>query len=201
MTRRNRVSLKILLFLLCLIPLVETTWFFLAGAFVNPVEAALHRMGLWTLRFLVLTLLVTPLRRITGWNDLVRFRRMLGLFAFAYATLHLLVYILLDRQLYLSTIVEDVAKRPYITVGFASFLLLVPLAVTSTKKWVTRLGGRWRRLHRLVYLSATGGVLHFLWQVKADTSRPFFYGAILAVLLAYRPLIWYRRRAKGPAHA
>ncbi len=194
MTRRTRAIIKSLLVLLCLFPLAETTWQFFGGAYVNPVEAVLHRMGLWTLRLLCLTLLITPLRSLTGWNELIRYRRMLGLFAFAYASLHFLVYIILDRGLDLSTIVEDVAKRPYITVGFASLVILVPLAITSTRKWVARLGRRWRRLHQLVYLSAIGGFLHFLWLVKADTREPLMYGAIVAVLLGARPVMWYRSR-------
>lgn len=162
---------------------------------VNPVESVLHRNGIWTLRFLILTLALTPLRRITGWNELTRFRRMLGLFAFFYGTLHLLTYVLLDQSLHLPTLLKDVAKRPYITVGFASFLLMIPLAVTSTRKWIARLGRRWRLLHRLVYVSASGGILHFLWQVKADNRQPLMYGAIVALLLGYRFVYRLRSRA------
>lgn len=156
------------------------------GLGANPIEALLHFMGRWGLAFLLLSLAVTPLRRATGWNRFIRTRRLLGLFAFFYLTLHLLVYLVLDQGLAWSFIWEDFTKRPFITVGFASFLLLVPLAVTSTRGWIRRLGRRWRQLHRLVYPAAILGVVHFYWKVKADTFWPLVAGGILALLLLAR---------------
>lgn len=181
-------ALKPAIFLVALIPFA----LLLADAFggrlgANPVEAITHRTGDWTLRMLLITLAVTPLRRLTGWNRLARVRRMLGLFAFFYACLHLLTYIWLDQFFDLGAVVEDVVKRPYITVGFTSFLLLLPLAATSTDRMARRLGGRrWRRLHRLAYVTAAGGILHFLWLVKADLREPAIYLAVFAVLMAAR---------------
>ena len=153
----------------------------------NPVERINRFTGDWVLRFLLLTLAVTPLRRLSGWNGLLRYRRMLGLFTFFYACLHFLSYAWLDQFFVLDDILRDVAKRPYITVGFASFLMLIPLAATSTHGMVRRLGARrWQRLHRLVYFIGVGGVVHYLWLVKSDISEPLIYGAVLAVLLGYR---------------
>jgi sulfoxide reductase heme-binding subunit YedZ len=172
------------------------------GLGANPVEEVTHRTGLTAITLLMLTLAVTPASRLLSAGWLVRFRRMLGLFAFTYAVLHFLTY-LADQTLFtgeglsLSIVAEDVAERPYVTVGFATFLLLVPLAVTSTSGWVKRLGGkRWQRLHRLVYLAAAGAVFHFLWLVKADTTRPALYGIVLVVLLGYR--LVRRRSARRP---
>jgi sulfoxide reductase heme-binding subunit YedZ len=178
---------KPLVFLLCLTPLAWLVLRGFTGALgPNPVEAVTHFTGDWTLRLLLVTLAVTPLRRITGAGSLLRFRRMLGLFAFFYASLHLLTYLWLDQFFDFSAIVEDVLKRPYITVGFAAFLLMVPLAATSTRGMVRRLGRRWKTLHRAVYVIALLGVLHFLWLVKADITEPMIYGLILAILLAFR---------------
>ncbi len=178
---------KPLVFLLCLLPLALLGWRIAAGRLgANPVEAVLHFTGAWGLRLLLVTLAVTPLRRLTGRGWLLRFRRMLGLFAFFYVVLHVAVYLVLDRGLAWEEIVTDLAKRPYIMVGFAAFVLLVPLAVTSTRGWVRRLGRRWQLLHRSVYLIAVLGVLHFLWLVKADLREPLIYAAVLAVLLAAR---------------
>jgi methionine sulfoxide reductase heme-binding subunit len=160
----------------------------------NPVEAITHETGTWTLRFLVLTLAVTPVRRLTGWNGLVRYRRMLGLFAFFYATLHALIYVWLDQFFDVAEIARDIVKRPFITAGVAAFVLMVPLAVTSTAGWIRRLGGRqWQRLHRLVYVAAIAGVLHYWWLVRLDTLRPLVYAAIIGALLAVR--LWVARRA------
>jgi methionine sulfoxide reductase heme-binding subunit len=160
----------------------------------NPVEAMTHETGTWTLRFLVLTLAVTPVRRLTGWNGLVRYRRMLGLFAFFYATLHALIYVWLDQFFDVAEIARDIVKRPFITAGVAAFVLMVPLAVTSTAGWIRRLGGRqWQRLHRLVYVAAIAGVLHYWWLVRLDTLRPLVYAAIIGALLAVR--LWVARRA------
>ncbi len=178
---------KPLVFALCLVPLALLVWQVATNTLgPNAVEAVLHRTGDWALRLLLVTLAVTPVRRLTGLGWLLRFRRMLGLFAFFYVVLHLAVYLVLDRALVWDEIVTDLAKRPYIMVGFAAFVLLVPLAVTSTRGWVRRLGRRWQLLHRSVYLIAVLGVLHFLWLVKADLLEPLIYAAILAVLLAFR---------------
>ena len=153
----------------------------------NPIEEITHRTGDWTIRFLLATLAVTPLRRLTGWNRVIRFRRTIGLIAFSYACVHFLTYVGLDQGFALTYVGEDIAKRPYITVGFAAFVLLIPLAVTSTQGWVRRLGGkRWNALHRLVYVAAAGGVLHYLWLVKGDQLTPVYYAAILIALLALR---------------
>jgi len=161
----------------------------------NPIDAVTDETGTWTLRFLALTLLVTPLRKWTGWNALIRFRRMLGLFAFFYGTLHFLTYLVLDQFFAFEDIAADIVKRPFITVGFAAFVLMIPLAITSTAGWIRRLGGkRWNVLHRLIYLSAIGGVIHYLWLVKADISRPVRYGVIVAVLLAAR--VWFAYNAR-----
>jgi len=153
----------------------------------NPVEIINRFTGDWVLRFLLITLAITPLRRLSGWNVLLRFRRMAGLFAFFYASLHFLSYAWLDQSFVFADIVKDVAKRPYITVGFACFLALIPLAATSTQGMIRRLGARrWQRLHRLVYLIGVGGIVHFLWLVKSDITQPLMYGAILALLLGFR---------------
>lgn len=156
----------------------------------DPVAEIEHRLGLWALRFLVVALAVTPLRQLTGWAVLVRFRRMLGLYAFAYATLHLAAYVGLDLRGYWTQLFEDIAKRPYITVGFLAWLLLVPLAVTSTTGWIRRLGRHWARLHTLVYAIGVLAVLHFWWLVKSDIREPALYAGLVALLLGWR--IWKR---------
>lgn len=152
----------------------------------DPVAEIEHRLGLWALRFLVLVLAITPLRQLTGWNRLARFRRMIGLYAFAYASLHFAAYLGLDLRGYWTQVFEDIAKRPYITVGFLAWLLLVPLAVTSTSGWIRRLGRNWARLHMLVYPVAVLAVLHFWWLVKSDLREPALYAALVAALLGYR---------------
>jgi sulfoxide reductase heme-binding subunit YedZ len=152
----------------------------------NPIEAVLHWAGRWTLILLLVGLAITPLRRLTGWNQIIKVRRTVGLFAFFYVSLHLLIYLGLDQGFAWSFIVEDVVDRPFITSGALGFLLLVPLAVTSTKGWIRRLGKRWQKLHRLVYLAASLGALHFFWKVKADTFWPLVAAAVLAVLLLAR---------------
>jgi len=156
------------------------------GLGANPIEAITHFTGDWTLNFLLITLAVSPLRRLCGWNQLIRYRRMLGLFAFFYACLHFLTYLVLDQFFDFGEIWRDVAKRPYITVGFTAFLLLIPLALTSTRRMVQRLGARWRRLHSCIYVIGTLGVLHYLWLVKADIRTPVLYGIVLLALLALR---------------
>jgi len=167
------------------------------GLGANPIESVLHWAGRWTLILLLAGLSVTPLRRLSGWNRIIKVRRLLGLFAFFYACLHLFIYLGLDQGFAWSFIVEDVVERPFITVGAGAFLLLVPLAVTSTKGWIRRLGKRWRRLHRLVYLAASLGALHFYWKVKADTFWPLVVAMVLVGLLLAR-VPWRRlRRTKG----
>ena len=152
----------------------------------NPIEELLHGLGIWGLRFLLLTLAITPLRRWTGWNWLLRFRRMLGLFSFFYVLLHFTVYAVLDQGLDINVIIEDVIERPYITLGMTGLLLLIPLAVTSTKGMMRRLGKRWQKLHKLIYVIGVVGVWHFYWQVKLDTLDATVYAIILIVLLGSR---------------
>ena len=191
-----RWVIKPILFVVCLLPLVALVWDGIhenLGA--NPVETIRLFTGDWTLRFLLITLAVTPVRRLTGWNVVIRVRRMLGLFAFFYAALHIISYVWLDQFFMWDLIIEDVYKRPYITVGFTAFMLLIPLALTSTNGMVRRLGGkRWQRLHQLVYIIAILGVVHFWWLVKSDITEPLIYAIVLALLLGYR-LIWALRKA------
>ena len=161
----------------------------------NPIETITRSTGLWTLRFMLITLAVTPLRRLTGWNDMVRVRRMLGLFAFFYGSLHLLTYVWLDQFFDVAAIAKDVVKRPFITAGFSAYVLLVPLAITSTAGMIRRLGGRtWRRLHRLAYATAALGVVHYWWLVKADIRPPRNYAILLAALLLVR--VWIVVKAR-----
>lgn len=197
------ITAKTLVHLLCLTPLAILSWQFwdvyrsgsdALGA--DPVAEIEHRLGLWALRFLLIALAVTPLRQLIRQAVLIRFRRMLGLYAFAYATLHLGAYLVLDLRGYWLQIFEEIVKRPYITVGFAAWLLLVPLAVTSTTGWIRRLGKRWALLHKLVYAIAVLAVLHFWWLVKSDIREPALYAGILALLLSWR--LWWRWR-KTPA--
>jgi methionine sulfoxide reductase heme-binding subunit len=179
---------KTVVFLLCLAPFGYMFWRAYRGDLTaNPVEFVQHFTGDWTLRFLLVTLAVTPLRKILNLPDLIRFRRMFGLFAFFYVCLHFLTYLWPDQNFDLAGMWKDVAKRPFITVGFAGFVLMIPLALTSTKGWIRRLGGkRWQALHRLIYVSAICGVVHYYWLVKSDHRLPLAYGVILAVLLLYR---------------
>lgn len=177
------------LFVLCSLPALSLVWRGLVSGELgpNPVETITHTTGEWALRLLLVTLAVTPLRKLTGASALVRMRRMLGLFAFFYVCLHLLTYVWLDAYFSLAYIWDDIAKRLYITAGFTAFCLLLPLAATSTNAMIRRLGARrWQRLHRLSYLAALAGVLHFLWLVKADLREPLIYAALLALLLAAR---------------
>jgi methionine sulfoxide reductase heme-binding subunit len=188
-------ALKAAIWIGALLPLALLVYdAFTDGLGAEPIEALTHRTGWWGLTLLLATLAVTPLRRLTGWNRIIGVRRLLGLWAFAYVVLHFGIY-LFDQELVLAYIAEDVLERPYITVGFAAFLLLIPLALTSTRGMIRRLGGRgWQRLHRLVYASAALGVLHFLWLVKADVREPLVFAGVLGVLLALR-LPWFRRRS------
>ena len=195
--RLLRYGLKPAVFVLLLLPAVLLVAGLIRGTLgADPVAALLWQTGLWALRLLLASLAVTPLQRLTVWRWPIRFRRQLGLFAFFYACLHLAVYAVFDRSLDLTAVWEDIIERPFITVGALAFLLLVPLAATSTRAAVRRLGPRWQQLHRLVYLAAGLAVLHYLWLVKADLRPPLIYAAILAVLLLLRlpaPQSWRRR--------
>jgi sulfoxide reductase heme-binding subunit YedZ len=181
---------KAAVFLVCLVPAAALVW----GAFqdalgANPIEYITRSTGTWTLRFLAITLAITPVRKLAGWPKLIRFRRMFGLFAFFYGVLHLTTYAWLDQFFDFPGMVKDIMKRPFITVGFLAFLLMALLALTSTAGWIRRLGGRrWQMLHRLVYVSAVLGVVHYYWLVKSDIRLPLAYGAIIGVLLLYRVL-------------
>ena len=158
----------------------------------NPAEEIQLTTGIWALRFLLITLAITPIRRLSGWNPIIQYRRMLGLFAFFYATCHLASYVVFDVFFDLNQVVADVAKRPFITLGMLAFALMVPLALTSTKGWIRRLGRRWQLLHRLIYASAIAACLHFIWKVKVAIGEPVYYAAILAALLGFR-LLWRLR--------
>jgi sulfoxide reductase heme-binding subunit YedZ len=188
------MALRVGVWLACLTPLLWTGVQLATGGLgANPIETVLHLAGRSALVLLLAGLSITPVRRLTGWNQLIKVRRLVGLFAFFYASLHLLIYLGLDQGFAWSFIIEDVVERPFITVGAAAFLLLVPLALTSTKGWIRRLGKRWQRIHRLVYPAAALGVLHYFWKVKADTFWPLVAGAVLAVLLLAR-VPWRRLR-------
>lgn len=182
-------TLKPLVFLGCLIPFGLLCLDARNGELgANPIEVITRSTGTWTLVFLLATLSVTPLRKISRTPAWIKFRRMLGLFAFFYACLHFTTYFWLDQFFDLQGIARDVAERPFITVGFLSFVLLIPLAMTSTSGMIRRLGRRWQQLHRLVYLIAIGGVVHYLWLVKADLTQPLIYGLLLSLLLGYRAI-------------
>jgi sulfoxide reductase heme-binding subunit YedZ len=184
---------KVAVFLLSLVPLCDLVYRgFNARLSANPVEFVQHFTGDWTLRFLLITLAITPLRKLLNLPELIRFRRMLGLFAFFYVCLHFLTYIGPDQSFSLAGMWKDVEKRRYITVGFLGFVLLIPLAITSTKGWIRRLGGRrWQILHRFIYVTAICGVIHYYWLVKSDVREPLMYAAILAVLLLWRLASWF----------
>jgi methionine sulfoxide reductase heme-binding subunit len=192
--------LKVAVFFAALIPLARLAWKGyqqMLGA--NPIEVITHATGDWTLIFLMLTLSITPLRKLTGQPWLIRFRRMLGLFAFFYASLHFTTYIWLDKFFDVHEMVKDIGKRRFITVGFTAFVLLIPLAATSTAGMIRRLGKRWQMLHRLIYVSAIAGVIHYWWLVKADVRKPEYYAIVLILLLGYRVLAAQRKKAAVPA--
>jgi methionine sulfoxide reductase heme-binding subunit len=199
--------LRPVVFVVCLVPaawvIVAIASDFFQGTRLlgsNPIKEAEHFTGRWVLRFLMFTLAVTPIRQTLGWNWLQRYRRMLGLFAFAYATLHLSIYFFLDLELAWGDLAADIVKRPYITIGMAAFVLLVPLAVTSTAKMVKRLGGkRWAALHRLIYVIVVLGTIHFWMAVKRDITDPLIFAAIFAFLLGYRVVKWRRRTLAAAA--
>jgi sulfoxide reductase heme-binding subunit YedZ len=192
---------KIAIFLAALIPLERLVWKALHdGLGANPIEVITHSTGDWTLILILTTLSITPLRRITHQYWLIGVRRMVGLFAFFYGTLHFLTYIWLDKFFDIHEMWKDIAKRPFITVGFSAFVLMIPLALTSTAWSIRRLGGKnWQRLHRLIYFTAILGVAHYAWLVKADHRRPIEYGVVLGILLLYRVLAWVSERRRQPA--
>ena len=204
-TAKNLILPKTAVHLAALTPLAILAWQTWSetqggGALgADPVAEIEHRLGIWALRFLMMTLAITPLRQLTGWHVLVRFRRMLGLYAFAYASLHFATYLGLDLRGYWMQVFEDITKRPYITVGFLAWLLLVPLAITSTTGWIKRLGRHWARLHKLVYVIAVLAVLHFWWLVKSDIREPALYAGIAALLLGWRA--WKALRTRANARA
>src|SRR5438067_5129671 len=183
---------KPFVFIACLGPLARLGWKAYGGLLgANPIEVITHSTGDWTLIFLCVTLAITPLRMLTRQYWLIRFRRMLGLFAMFYGLLHFTTYIWLDKFFDVHEMVKDVVKRPFITMGFTAFVLMIPLAITSTSGWIRRLGGkRWNLLHRLIYFSATAGVIHYVWLVKKDLTQPLEYAAVLTVLLGYRISVW-----------
>jgi len=191
-------ALKVLVFAICLGPAFVLTWKGLHdGLGANPIDVITRTTGKWTLTFLLITLSVTPVRKLSGLAWLIKFRRMLGLYAFFYGSLHLTTYIWLDKFFDVHEMLHDIAKRKFITAGVTAWLLMLPLAITSTTGWIRRMGGkRWQMLHRLIYLSAAAGVVHFIWLVKADLRRPLTYGSILAVLLAYRVAVWLLARTR-----
>ena len=194
---------KVVIFFAALIPLARLGWKALHGDLgANPIEVITHSTGDWTLRLVLVTLTITPLRRITKQYWLIGIRRMIGLFAFFYGSLHFTTYIWLDKFFDLHEMFKDVAKRPFITVGFSAFVLLIPLVLTSTAGWIRRLGGKnWQRLHRLIYLTGILGVIHYLWLVKADLRKPLEYGFALSVLLLYRVVMWAAEKRKNAAVA
>ena len=190
--------MKPFVFLLCLMPFGQLAYnAYIGDLGVNPIDFITRFTGSWTLIFLIGTLAVTPARRLTGWNNLIKLRRMLGLFAFAYASMHFATYLVLDHFFDWQEIGKDIVKRPYVTAGFTAFVIMAPLALTSTAGMIRRLGKRWQKLHRLIYVAALAGVIHFYWLVKADIRRPAQYGFVLAVLLLYRLImIWQPSIAK-----
>lgn len=192
----HKILAKAPVWILCLAPLARLIWKGVHNSLgANPIEFITLSTGTWTLVLLLATLGITPLRRLTGQNWLIRYRRLLGLFAFFYAALHFTTFVWLDKFFDFREMVKDVAKRPFITAGFLAFTLLIPLAVTSTNGAIRKLGGKnWRMLHRLIYVCASLAVLHYWWKVKADTRRPAIYATILALLLAYRVVAWATRR-------
>jgi sulfoxide reductase heme-binding subunit YedZ len=198
---RNRI-LKPVVWVLCLLPLAWLIYEgFTDGLGANPVERITHRTGLAALTLLLVTLSISPLRRWTGLLWLVQYRRLLGLFAFFYGCLHLLIYLVLDQSFSIPAMIADVGKRPFITMGMLAWLSMLPLALTSTQKSIRRLGKNWRRLHRLIYLAAAAGAIHFYWLVKLDKREPTRYLLVVAVLLGWRMARWLAKNHASPAKA
>lgn len=189
-------AVKVLVFLACLTPFVWLAIRTLTGRLgINPVEDLELTTGIWSLRFLIVTLAVTPVRRLTGWNRVIQYRRMFGLFTFFYVCVHFAIYIGIDQFFAFGSILKDVAKRPFITMGFTAFVLMIPLALTSTKGWIRRLGRRWQLLHRLIYISAVCASVHYLWKVKVMIGSPVYYALVIGLLLGFR-IAWQLRSAK-----
>lgn len=196
------IAAKCVVWGLCLTPAGLLVWrAFTGGLSANPIEFITLHTGFWTLVLILVTLAITPVRRITGWNRIIQFRRLVGLFAFFYATLHFTTYVALDLFFDFSAVAADIVKRPYITVGFTAFLLLIPLAATSTKGSIRRLGRNWLRLHRLLYVSAALAVLHFYWKksAKSDIAEPLLFAGILAALLIFRIAYYFMKRRRSAA--
>ncbi len=191
---------KPVVFMACLVPLGLLLWRGFSGRLgANPIEFITHSTGDWTLIFLLITLAITPLRKITRLYELISFRRMLGLYAFFYGFLHLMTYVWLDKFFDVHEMLKDIAKRKFITAGVTAFVLMIPLAVTSTKWAIRKLGKRWQMLHRLIYFSAAAGVIHYIWLVKADLKKPLEYAAVLGALLLYRVVAWIGSWRSAPA--
>ena len=195
LTNQSGKKFKPVLFILLLVPLGFLVYRFFANDLgANPIETINRYTGDWALRILLATLVFSPLIRITHWNNVIQFRRMFGLFAFFYVCVHLTSYIVLDQYFDFGEIIDDEFKRPFITAGFSAFILLIPLAITSSNKMVERLQYRWIQLHRLVYIIAILAVLHFWWMVKVDTREPMIYAIILAILLGFRLIFYIKRK-------
>ena len=193
--------IKPVLFLACLCPLARLAWKGLHGMLgANPIEVITHSTGDWTLTFLMVTLSITPLRKLTRQYWLIDLRRMFGLYAFFYGCLHLTTYVWLDKFFAVHEMLADIAKRRFITMGMTAFTLMIPLALTSTKGWIRRLGGkRWQVLHRLIYFSALAGVIHYIWLVKADLHKPLEFATVLGVLVLYRVAVWLNSKLGAPS--
>ena len=198
-TQWRRRVLKPALWFACLTPIALLVYDgFTDNLTANPIEKITNTTGIWTLRLIVATLAISPLRWATGWNQLIQYRRAVGLFAFFYGSLHFMTFFLFDHRFDFRAMWEDVLKRPYITAGFTGFVLMIPLAVTSTTGWIRRMGGRrWNLLHRLIYITALAGVLHYFWKVKLDATNPVYYGVVVIALLAVRA--WHASRRVRPA--
>jgi sulfoxide reductase heme-binding subunit YedZ len=193
---------KVLIFLAALVPLGRLAWkAFHGGLGANPVEVITHSTGDWTLILIMTTLSITPLRQLTKQYWLIGLRRMIGLFAFFYGCLHFTTYLWLDKSFDVHEMIKDVAKRPFITAGFTAFALIIPLALTSTRGWIRRLGKNWQRLHRLIYITGIAGIVHYIWLVKADLRKPLQYAFVLGVLLSYRIVVWLSEARKNAAPA
>lgn len=195
-TKKQLIAMKVAVWAVCLFPLAGLIWQGTHGGLTaNPLEFVTNATGTWGLNFLLLSLTVTPLRKLTGQAWLIKFRRLIGLFAFFYIFLHFLTYIVFDREFDFAGVPLDVVKRPFITAGFVAFVILLALAATSTTWSIRKLGGKnWNRLHKMVYVAAIAGALHYIWKVKSDYTRPGIYAAILAVLLGYRVVVWLQAR-------